>query len=93
MGRKQSQKEAADHSEELSRLNKVIGQIAGIEKMILANRKLPEVVQQIRAARSALQALEVSLIRAHMASSIKRSVRGDADFDGTLEDLLKLIKA
>jgi CsoR family transcriptional regulator, copper-sensing transcriptional repressor len=90
MGRKQSQKEAADHSEELSRLNKVIGQIAGIEKMILANRKLPE---QIRAARSALQALEVSLIRAHMASSIKRSVRGDADFDGTLEDLLKLIKA
>lgn len=57
-----------DYSSEIGRLNRVMGQVAGIEKMILARRYCPEIVQQIRAARSALQALEIEIIKGHMSS-------------------------
>ena len=83
-----------DHSDELIRLSKVMGQITGIEKMILARRYCPEIIQQIRAACSALKALEVAVIKGHMASCIKNSARNDSpsDFDQKLKELLELVK-
>lgn len=91
---KNTAKSHPDHSGELSRLSKITGQISGIEKMILTRRYCPEIVQQIRAARSALKALEVAIIREHMASCIKASARSDssADFDRKLKELLQLVK-
>lgn len=83
-----------DHSDELSRLRKVTGQIIGIEKMILARRYCPEIVQQIRAATSALKALELTIIKSHMSSCIKKSARTDSPgaFDQKLKEVLDLIK-
>lgn len=83
-----------DYSDELTRLSKVMGQIAGIERMIRARRYCPEIIQQIRAARSALMALELAVMKGHMASCIKSSARSDspADFDRKLKELLELIK-
>lgn len=83
-----------DHSGELSRLSKVMGQLSGIEKMILNRRYCPEIIQQVRAARSALKALEVAIMKEHMTSCIKTSARNDSslDFDRKLKELLQLIK-
>lgn len=83
-----------DHSGELGRLRKVNGQIQGIEKMILSRRYCPEIVQQIRAARSALQALEVEILRGHLSACIKTSAREDAprEFEKKLEELMELVK-
>ena len=83
-----------DHSDELVRLSKIMGQISGIEKMIRARRYCPEIIQQIRAARSALKALEVGVLKGHMASCIKSSARSDSpgDFERKLKELLELVK-
>ena len=83
-----------DHSQELSRLRKILGQIAGIEKMILSRRYCPEIVQQIRAATSALKALELAIVKKHISSCVKQSARTDAPpvFDKKLKELLDLVK-
>ncbi len=94
MAAKNKKKLFPDYSEELVRLSKITGQIAGIEKMILARRYCPEILQQIRAGRSALKALELAVMKGHMASCIKDSARSDspAEFDRKLSELLDLIK-
>ena len=83
-----------DHSEELIRLSKVAGQLGGIEKMIRARRYCPDIVQQIRAARSALKALELAVIKSHLTSCIKNSAKNDStkEFDRKLKELMEIIK-
>jgi DNA-binding FrmR family transcriptional regulator len=83
-----------DHTDELSRLRKVTGQISGIEKMILSRRYCPDILQQIRAARSALAALELTILKTHISMCLKDSARGDSqsDFERKLKELLGLIK-
>ena len=83
-----------DHSDELNRVRKITGQIAGIEKMITNRRYCPEIIQQITAARSALKALELAIIRGHISSCIKKSARSDSPsvFDQKLKELMELIK-
>jgi len=84
-----------DHSEELNRLRKISGQIAGIEKMIATRRYCPEIVQQIRAATSALRAVELSIVKGHMSACIKKSAQSDSNsaFDKKLRELMELIKS
>jgi len=91
---KQSKKEFPDYSDELNRLGKIIGQLNGIEKMISTRRYCPDIIQQTRAARSALGALELAIIRGHLASCIKDSAKSDSPkaFDEKLKGLLDLIK-
>ncbi|MGE4130544.1 MAG: metal-sensitive transcriptional regulator [Bdellovibrionales bacterium] len=86
--------EHPDHSQELSRLRKILGQIAGIEKMVLSRRYCPEIVQQIRAATSALKALEFAIVKKHISSCVKQSARTDAPplLDKKLKELLDLFK-
>ena len=84
-----------DHSDELNRLRKIMGQLAGIERMITAHRHRPEVIQQIRAATSAMKALEISIIKNHMSTCIRKSARSDTHgvFDQKLNELMEMIKA
>ena len=91
---KQKMEQHPDHSDELNRLGKIMGQIAGIEKMIAARRYCPEIVQQIRAATSALRAVVLSIVKGHMSACIKKSARTDSNkaFDQKLVELLDLIK-
>ncbi len=84
----------SNYSEESSRLAKIVGQLTGVEKMIQDERSDPEIIQQLRAATSALKALEVIYIKRHISSSIKATV-GDsapAALDRKLKELLALIR-
>jgi DNA-binding FrmR family transcriptional regulator len=83
-----------DYSEELGRLRKIRGQMAGVEKMIVARRYCPEIIQQIRAATSALKALEIAIIKGHLSFCIKKSAHSDSPsaLDQKLKELMKLIK-
>ena len=86
--------ENPDHSEELVRLNKINGQIAGIQKMIRDRRYCPQIMQQIRAARSALRSVELSMMKGHMTACLKESAQSGSasDFDRKLKEVLELVK-
>jgi DNA-binding FrmR family transcriptional regulator len=50
----------------LLRMKRVVGQVAGIEKMIAEDRYCVEILNQIAAARSALDAVGVNLLVSHV---------------------------
>jgi DNA-binding FrmR family transcriptional regulator len=68
-----------DHTPELKRLSRIKGQVEGIERMITGRRYCPEIVLQIKAARSALKGLETSIIEGHVLHCVKHAIEsGDA---------------
>lgn len=59
-----------DHSSELPKLNRVSGQIDGVRKMIAERRYCPDILIQLRAARSALKTIEANILEAHLSSCL-----------------------
>lgn len=53
-----------------SRVNRIAGQVAGIQRMVDEGRYCVEVLNQIAAVRSALDALGVELLTRHLESCV-----------------------
>lgn len=53
-----------------TRVKRIAGQVAGVERMLDEDRYCVEVLNQIAAVRSALDALGVELIAAHLESCV-----------------------
>ena len=83
------------HIKDLPRLKRIIGQLEGVERMIREHRYCPEILQQLRAANSAVRALELEILKGYLGSCIKVSARndGDATFDRKLNEILNLIRS
>ena len=52
------EKKHPDHSTDIKRLNRIVGQIEGIKKMIEDKRYCQDILTQTKAASSALKSLE-----------------------------------
>ncbi|QDR81530.1 metal-sensitive transcriptional regulator [Sporomusa termitida] len=59
------------------RLRRISGQINGIEKMIDESRYCVEVLQQIMAARAALNQVALIMIESHTKSCVVNAIRED----------------
>ncbi len=83
-----------DHTGELKRLSRIKGQVSGIERMIHDQRYCPDIVHQIKAVRSALKALEVSIIEGHMKSCVKTAIasKNNAVIEEKMDEILILLK-
>ena len=68
----------------LKRLNRVEGQVRGIAKMIEDDRYCVDVLTQVAAVRSALDAMALQMLRDHTHGCVQiaiRSGQGDAAID------------
>ncbi len=83
-----------DHTSELNRLNRIKGQVEGIEKMILEKRYCPEIVQQIKAIRAALKSLENNVIEGHIKHCLKTAIISKDPYVAAekIEEILLLLK-
>ncbi len=63
-------KKNADHSQDLHRLRRISGQIDGIKKMIEEKRYCTDILNQTKAVRAALKALEVSILEKHLGHCV-----------------------
>ncbi len=83
-----------DHSPELKRLSRIKGQIEGVEKMIRDKRYCPDIVQQIKAARAALNSLENNVIEAHIKHCVKTAILSKDVYVAAekIEEIIQLIK-
>jgi DNA-binding FrmR family transcriptional regulator len=76
-----------DKSRLLKRLNRVEGQVRGIAKMIEDERYCVDVLTQVAAVRSALDAMALQMLRDHAHGCVQdalRSGKGDAAIDEML---------
>ena len=89
------QNHAHDHSAELKRLNRIKGQVEGVERMIIERRYCPEIVQQIKAARAALKSLEATVIESHMRHCVKEAIASRDPYvvQEKIEEVILLLKA
>ncbi len=67
---------AVSHAGELSRLNRIRGQLAGVRKMIDQGRDCMDILIQLKAARAAIRRVEARILRRHMSNCIDVAFRG-----------------
>ena len=53
-----------------ARLNRIAGQVAGLQKMVAADRYCADILTQLAATRSALDALGTQLLTHHLESCV-----------------------
>lgn len=59
-----------DHSKQISRLNRINGQIDGVKKMIENKRYCPEIIIQLKAITSAVKSLEAKILEEHLSACV-----------------------
>lgn len=82
-----------DHSGHISRLNRVKGQIEGIERMIVDKRYCPDIITQLKAASSALKAIEAEVFKTHLRGCVKQAFSADDSFEAEekIQEIVKLV--
>ncbi len=82
-----------DHSRHLGRLNRARGQIEGIEKMILDRRYCPDIMMQIKAAASALKAIEAEIFRSHLEGCVQSAfqTKNKTKVKEKIEEIMKIV--
>lgn len=73
------------------RLRKVAGQINGIDKMLDDGRYCVDVVQQILAARAALNRVSLIIMESHAKSCMVTAIKEDRA-EESIEELMLLLK-
>ena len=73
------------------RLKKVAGQINGIDKMLDDGRYCVDILQQIVAARAALNKVALLIIESHAKSCIVAAVKEDRG-DQSIDELMNVLK-
>lgn len=64
-----------DASSEIKRLNRVIGQVEGVQKMLADGRKMKDVLTQCKAIHSALKSVEYRIFAAHVDVALEEVVK------------------
>ncbi|MBP2626035.1 MAG: csoR 1 [Firmicutes bacterium] len=72
------------------RLRKTGGQISGIEKMVDEGRYCVDVLQQISAARAALNKVALMILESHTKSCVVTAIQENRTED-TVEELIEII--
>jgi DNA-binding FrmR family transcriptional regulator len=83
-----------DHSKEISRLNRISGQIEGIKKMVEERRYCPDILTQLRAVASATKSLEATILEAHLGTCVAEAFKSDSikEQQEKISELVKLFK-
>lgn len=59
-----------NYEKHIPRINKVVGQLNGIKKMIENKRYCPEIITQLKAVSSACQSLEIIMLQKHLETCV-----------------------
>ncbi|MCW8442414.1 metal-sensitive transcriptional regulator [Legionella pneumophila] len=59
-----------EHHQELSRLNRVTGQLEGIKRMIEEQRYCVDILSQLRAVRNAVKTIELGVLERHVLNCL-----------------------
>lgn len=75
----------------LKRLNRIEGQARGIAKMVEEDRYCVDILTQIAAIRSALDALAMQLLENHTNGCVRTAIQS-GDGDAAVDELMTLVK-
>ena len=62
-----------DHRKELARINRIKGQLDGVQRMIIEKRYCPDILNQTKAIVSAVRSLEAALLQRHLEHCVSHA--------------------
>jgi len=80
------------HKEQLAGLNRIEGQIRGISKMIEEEKYCIDILNQIKAIKSALATVEGKILRSHLKACVKETLNSEQAFEEKVDELLRTLK-
>ncbi len=83
-----------DHSALIKRMNRIEGQVAGVNKMIGERRYCLDILAQTKAVHSALKSVEAEILRSHLSHCVKGALTADdeKDIDEKLDEIVRIFK-
>jgi len=87
-------KQITTHEEELIRLNRIAGQVKGIQKMIEEKRYCVDILTQISSIQGALRAVGENILERHLNGCVKQSFSGGDQEDRKIkiDEIIKVLK-
>ena len=87
-------KDNPDHRKQIARLNRIIGQLNGVKKMIEDNEYCPDILTQTNAARSAIKSLEAAILEDHLGHCVKEAFQSSNSnkVNQKIDELVTLFK-
>ena len=85
---------ATTHEETLHRLRRIAGQVQGIQRMVDEKHYCIDILTQIQAARSALRAVELQILKKHVDHCVRDAFASGspAEADRKMDELLQVLK-
>jgi len=82
------------HKAQLPRLRRAHGQVAGLIRMIEEDRYCADILTQLRAAKSALKAVEQAILKTHVEHCVTDAIRSEdvSDREVKLHELFEILK-
>lgn len=82
-----------DHNQQISRINRAIGQLEAVKRMIEEGAYCVDIMSQLRAARNAVKTIELGVLQTHMeACMIEAYSEGKAVKEQRIEEIMALLK-
>ena len=82
------------HKAQLPRLRRAHGQVAGLIRMVEEERYCADILTQLRAARSALKAVEQEVLKTHVEHCVTDAIHSDVvdEREAKLQELFEILK-
>ncbi len=80
------------HSDQIKRINRIIGQLEGVKRMIESGEYCPKILIQTKAVNSAIRSLETNLLEKHINHCVKNAYKAGKGEKEKTEELIKIFK-
>ena len=91
--KKERKQERQPHKEALRRrLNRIVGQVQGIARMVEEDRYCVDVLVQLSAVKAALNLVSLQLIEDHTKGCVRQAIRAGDSEEEVIEELMGVLK-
>ena len=82
--------EKTNHKEEITRLNKITGQVNGVKKMIEEGRSSPDIIIQLQSIRAAVKVVESHILQKYVQYCVEQVFEENSNREQKIQELKKL---
>ena len=80
------------HKPLIPNLNRISGQINGVARMVGEGQYCIDILDQLRAAKSAITTVENKILEKHIQECVTVSLRSQNDVDTKIQELMRILK-
>ena len=80
------------HRKLIPNINRISGQINGVGKMIDEGKYCIDILNQLKAAKSAIATVEAKILEKHIEECVKDSLQNQDQVDIKIAELVKILK-